>query len=136
MVAGRCLHTNGGASSRNGRKRTCSTWLHCVFSTGPNPTRGASRIGRGPLPPSYIFSSNANSSHFPSPPDGDGDARSVVLNLIKKKRTTKNGHWRTVIQGDAEINTAKFGPTVHAVDPSDRESMRAMVRAMREDKEE
>ena len=59
-----------------------------------------------------------------------------MLNLIKKKRTTKNGHWRTVIQGDAEINTAKSGPTVHAVDPSDRESMRAMVRAMREDKEE
>ena len=66
--------------------------------------------------------------------EGEGAARVIVINLIKKQRTQKNQHWKTVLCGDAEIDTSKFGPLVQAVDANDPTSMKQMIAAMRDSK--
>eukprot|EP00947_MAST-08B_sp_MAST-8B-sp1_P000385 g385.t1 len=62
--------------------------------------------------------------------EGQGEERAVAINLIKKKRTQKNQHWRTVLRGDAEIDTTKFGPQIVPVDSTNPEAMKRMVAAM------
>ena len=42
--------------------------------------------------------------------DGLGGKKFLVITLRKKEKTQRSGHWKTVVIGDEEIDTKKFGP--------------------------
>jgi hypothetical protein len=56
--------------------------------------------------------------------DGDGIDRKIWISLYKEHPTTKNQHWKCVLAGDEEIDTASLGPPVHHIDVNDKSSLR------------
>jgi hypothetical protein len=42
--------------------------------------------------------------------------RQVVVTLVKAHRTGGNSHWRSVVEGEGEIDTTTFGPSVLMAD--------------------
>ncbi len=60
--------------------------------------------------------------------DGEGDERKVWITLFKETPTTKNQHWRCVIQGDPEIDISSLGPPVHHLDVNDKTGMEEAIK--------
>jgi hypothetical protein len=60
--------------------------------------------------------------------DGDGDHRRIWISLYKETPTTKNQHWKCVMQGDAEIDTSSLGPPVHQLDVNDKNGIQEALR--------
>ena len=40
----------------------------------------------------------------------------LVVTLVKAQRTGGNSHWRCVVEGEAEVDTLQFGPSVLMAD--------------------
>ena len=62
---------------------------------------------------------------YPPISDGEGEGRYIWVTLFKKTPTLRNQHWKCVLKGDAEVNTASLGPPVHSLDVNDPAQMKA-----------
>ena len=63
--------------------------------------------------------------------DGDGSQRKVWVSLYKETATTKNQHWKYVVEGDEEVDTHSLGPPVHALDVNNKEAIQAAMAKVR-----
>jgi hypothetical protein len=59
--------------------------------------------------------------------DGDGSQRKVWVSLYKEVPTTKNQHWKYVVEGDEEVDTQSLGPPVHALDIDNKDAIKAAM---------
>lgn len=59
--------------------------------------------------------------------DGDGSQRKVWVSLYKEVSTTKNQHWKYVVEGDEEVDTQSLGPPVHALDIDNKDAIKAAM---------
>lgn len=58
------------------------------------------------------------------------DQVQIEINLVKKMRTQRNGHWKCVFQGEKEVDTSVLGPAIHAINPQDPKSIRSALAMM------
>ena len=58
--------------------------------------------------------------------EDEGDGRLLTVTIVKMEGTCANGHWKTVVKGEPEIDTNKFGPQVRTFDPNDAAGMARM----------
>mmetsp|Transcript_8610 Transcript_8610/g.12848 ORF Transcript_8610/g.12848 Transcript_8610/m.12848 type:complete len:197 (-) Transcript_8610:41-631(-) len=59
--------------------------------------------------------------------DGDGAERRVWISLYKETPTTRNQHWKCVLEGDEEIDVSGLGPPVHHIDVNDKNSLHSAL---------
>lgn len=52
------------------------------------------------------------------------------MNLTKAVPTVRNGHWSALFKGGPTVDVRRLGPPVHAVDPSDKDSLREALRSV------
>jgi hypothetical protein len=60
--------------------------------------------------------------------DGDGENRKIWITLHKEAPTTRNQHWKYVIEGDEAIDTSRLGPPVHRINTDSKEDIREAMR--------